>query len=278
MNTRERIRQKSAKMSGVQKRLAACVLDAFDKVAFMTASQLGQLAGVSEASVVRFVRLLGFKRYQDFRADLSHTLMDRLSTTERSKDINVLNPKGFYDSILDKELKALNSVREDFDEKKLEEMGSLLASAPAVYVCSARSSFTIGYYLSFYLSWFLPRVRSLERGNAYEELEMAPQDSVVVGISFPRYTKWTIDMLRFAHQRKFIIAALTCDLGSPLAEYATHTLTIPYRLVSFIDSLVVPLSVVNCLILSTFRATGLEGQRRLEKLEGVWKAQDVYIK
>lgn len=111
MNMRERIRQKSAKMSGVQKRLAACVLDAFDKVAFMTASQLGQLAGVSEASVVRFVRLLGFKRYQDFRADLSHTLMDRLSTTERSKDINVLNPKGFYDSILDKELKALNSVR-----------------------------------------------------------------------------------------------------------------------------------------------------------------------
>ena len=123
-----------------------------------------------------------------------------------------------------------------------------------------------------------PQPGSLERGNAYEELEMAPQDSVVVGISFPRYTKWTIDMLRFAHQRKFIIAALTCDLGSPLAEYATHTLTIPYRLVSFIDSLVVPLSVVNCLILSTFRATGLEGQRRLEKLEGVWKAQDVYIK
>nr|WP_315100630.1 MurR/RpiR family transcriptional regulator [uncultured Fretibacterium sp.] len=278
MNIKERIRQKSAKMSGVQKRLAACVLDAFDEVAFMTASQLGKFARVSEASVVRFVRLLGFERYQDFRADLSQTLMDRLSTTERSKDIHVLNPKGFYDSILDKELKALNSVREDFDEKKLEEMGSLLASASAVYVCSARSSFTIGYYLSFYLSWFLPRVRSLERGNAYEELAMAPQSSVVVGISFPRYTKWTVDMLRFAHERGLTVAALTDDMGSPLAEYAACALTMPYRLVSFIDSLVVPLSMVNCLILSTFRATGGEGQERLEKLEAIWKAQDVYIK
>ena len=107
---------------------------------------------------------------------------------------------------------------------------------------------------------------------------MAPQGSVVVGISFPRYTKWTVDMLRFAHDRGLTVAALTSDMGSPLAEYATHTLTIPYRLVSFIDSLVVPLSVVNCLILSTFRATGLEGQRRLEKLEAVWKAPDIYIK
>lgn len=275
---RERIRQKSARMSEVQKKLATAVLNALDEVAFMTASQLAKVAGVSEASVVRFVRLLGFERYQDFRTDLSHTLIDRLSTTERSKDIDTLNPKGFYDSILEREIEALRSVREDFDEKKLEEMGALLASAPAVYVCSARSSFTVGYYLSFHLSWFLPRVRSLERGNAYEELAMAPQGSVVVGISFPRYTKWTVDMLHFAHDQGLIVAALTCDMGSPLAEYAACALTMPYRLVSFIDSLVVPLSVVNCLILSAFRAKGREGQECLEKLEAVWKSQEIYIK
>ena len=275
---KERIRQKSAQMSEVQKKLAAAILNALDEVAFMTASQLGKFAGVSEASVVRFVRLLGFERYQDFRADLSHTLMDRLSTTERSKDIGTLNPKGFYDSILKREIEALRSVREDFDEKKLEEMGALLASAPAVYVCSARSSFTVGYYLSYYLSWFLPRVRSLERGNAYEELEMAPQGSVVVGISFPRYTKWTVDMLRFANDRGLTVAALSCDMGSPLARYAACSLTMPYRLVSFIDSLVVPLSVVNCLILSVFRATGKEGKECLEKLENVWRSQEIYVK
>ncbi len=278
LNMKELIRQKGAQMSAVQRKLAAAVLNAFDEVAFMTASQLGKFAGVSEASVVRFVRLLGFNRYQDFRAALSHTLIDRLSTTERSKGIDTLNPKGFYASFMKKEMEALRSVREDFDEKKLEEMGALLASAPAVYVCSARSSFTVGYYLSFYLSWFLPRVRSLERGNAFEELAMAPQGSVVVGISFPRYTKWTVDVLRFAHDRGLTVAALTCDMGSPLAEYATYALTMPYRVVSFIDSLVAPLSVVNCLILSAFRATGREGQERLEKLEAVWRNREIYFK
>ena len=78
-------------MSEVQRRIAGTVLDALDRVAFMTVAQLSRLAGVSEASVVRFVRFLGFEKYQDFKAALSDRVMERLSTTERSRDISHLS-------------------------------------------------------------------------------------------------------------------------------------------------------------------------------------------
>ena len=46
-----------------QKRIAAYILESFDKAAFMTASKLGRLVGVSESTVVRFAAMLGYDGY-----------------------------------------------------------------------------------------------------------------------------------------------------------------------------------------------------------------------
>ena len=205
-------------------------------------------------------------------------MMERLSTTERTKDISDVNEKGLYASILRREIDALTRAQENLDEEKIDELGAALAHAPAVYICAARSSFTLGYYLSFLLSWFLPQIRLLSPTNACEELCIAPKGSLVVGISFPRYTRWTVETLRFAQESGLTVAALTNELGSPLAAYSKYTLTIPYHLASFIDSFAVPISVTNCLILAAFRAAGKPAQAHLQKLEKVWGEQSVYAK
>lgn len=278
MDVRELILSKSEAMSPVQKHIAMTILDAPEAVAFLTAAQLSRRAGVSEASVVRFARMLGFSRYNEFRAALSRVLMDRLSTTERSRDVAALPDDGLYASMLQKEIDAMITAKDGLLDDKIDALGRALAASPAVYVCSCRSSYSLGYYLAFYLSWFLPRVRTLEHTNAHEVLGMAPPGSVVVGISFPRYTRWTVNILRYAYESGLTVATLTSDMGSPLAAISTYMLTMPYRLVSFIDSFAVPMSVTNCLLLSVFRACGDEGRERLARLEKVWRGQDIYIK
>jgi DNA-binding MurR/RpiR family transcriptional regulator len=277
LDVRELIVEKSGEMSPVQKHIAATILNTPETVAFMTAAQLGRRADVSEASVVRFVRVLGFSRYNEFRKALSRILMDRLSTAERSKDLAALPDKGLYASMIQREIDAMVSARESLRDDRIDALGCAVAASPAVYVCSCRSSHSLGYYLAFYLSWFLPRVRTLEYSSAFEVLGTAPAGSIVIGISFPRYTRWTVNVLRYARASGLTVATLTNDLGSPLASLSEFTLTMPYRLVSFIDSFAVPMSVTNCLILSVFRACGEEGQARLEKLEKVWRKENTYI-
>lgn len=277
MDIRELIVERSGSMSAVQKQIAMAILNAPEAVAFMTATQLGKHAGVSEASVVRFARMLGFPKYNEFRAALSRVLMSRLTTTERSKDVAALPNDGLYASMLQKEIDAMVSAKEELRDDKIDLLGRAIAAAPAVYVCSCRSSYSLGYYLAFYLSWILPRVRTLEHTNAYEVLGTAPAESLVVGISFPRYTRWTVNILKHAHASGLTVATLTSDLGSPLASFSRYTLTMPYRLVSFIDSFAVPMSVTNCLLLSVFRACGDEARGRLANLEKVWRRQGIYI-
>ena len=278
MDIKELIIEKSDEMSPVQKRIALMILNAPEEAAFMTAAQLGKYANVSEASVVRFARMLGFAKYNEFKAALSRVLMDRLSTTERSKDVVALSGSGFYASMLQRDIDAMLLAKEGLKDGDIDELGQAIAEAPAVYVCSCRSSHALGYYLAFYLSWFLPRVRTLDHANAHEVLGSAPRGSIVIGISFPRYTKWTLDILRHANELDLAVATLTSEIGSPFSAFSKYMLTMPYRVVSFIDSFAVPMSVTNCLILSVFRARGEEAQERLANLEKIWKEKGIYVR
>lgn len=48
---------------GQKKRIADYIFQNYDKVAFMTASTLGDIVGVSESTVVRFANALGYDGY-----------------------------------------------------------------------------------------------------------------------------------------------------------------------------------------------------------------------
>ena len=52
------IEENMPRFSKGQRRIAAYILSNYDKAAFMTASRLGELVGVSESTVVRFAALL----------------------------------------------------------------------------------------------------------------------------------------------------------------------------------------------------------------------------
>ena len=66
-----------------QKRIAAYILENYDKAAFMTASRLGLLAGVSESTVVRFASELGYDGYPSMQRALQDMIRSRLTSTQR---------------------------------------------------------------------------------------------------------------------------------------------------------------------------------------------------
>lgn len=73
-------------------------------------------------------------------------------------------------------------------------------------------------------------------------------DDVFIGLSFPRYSKRTVQASHFARANGAKVIAITDSQKSPLADVADHVLIARSDMVSFIDSLVAPLSLVNALI------------------------------
>ena len=66
-----------------QKRIADYILQNYDKAAFMTASKLGKLSGVSESTVVRFASELGYDGYPSMQRALQEMIRSRLTSTQR---------------------------------------------------------------------------------------------------------------------------------------------------------------------------------------------------
>lgn len=274
---KDRIISSLNKMTPGQSAVARFLLDHPGDAAFLTASQLGDRVGVSETTVIRLSHFLGYSGYLELRGEMSNRLKDRLSTLERLKDYGAGEENNIYEKAIRKDLDTLSDALSSIPETELEELGAAVAEAPALYLAGYRSSMSLVYYLSFYLSWILPNVRIISHDNPFALLLNAPGGSIVLGISFPRFSRWTVEVLGRAESMGLLTASITNDLASPMAARSRYVVTAPYRPVSFIDSFAAPMTIINCLILSVARHLGPDVTKKLGMLERHWKEERIYV-
>ena len=104
------------------------------------------------------------------------------------------------------------------------------------------------------------------------------EGDAIVGISFPRYSKRVAKSLKYASDRGSTVVAITDSMLSPLAEHAEHVLLAKSDMVSFVDSLVGPLALINALIVTVAIRRREQVSRNLRDLESIWDEYGVYEK
>ena len=103
-------------------------------------------------------------------------------------------------------------------------------------------------------------------------------DDVIIGISFPRYSKRIISALEYAKRQSAHIIALTDSVSSPIADLADDLLLAKSEMASFVDSLVAPLSIINALIVAIGKKKQTEVAATFAHLENIWEEYEVYDK
>lgn len=275
---KEKIASEIKGFSPSQARIARFILDHPREAPFMTASQMAERIDVSESSVIRFASHLGYSGYPELKEAMKELLLDQMTTIERM---------ALYDDDHHKEstcqrtmaldMLDLGEAQKGLDPAKVELFAKALVQAPSVYFAAQRSSSVLAQYLGFYLSWFLPSVNHLTADLFREKLITAPSESLVVGISFPRYSRWTVDVVSMAKERGHRIGVISDSSDSPMAQSnPEHTLVVPCRHISFIDSFTAPMSLMNCIIMAVAEELGEKAKGRLVELEELWTEGSVY--
>ena len=101
---------------------------------------------------------------------------------------------------------------------------------------------------------------------------------VMIGISFPRYSKRCINAVQYAKSQGAHIVALTDSNISPIAELADSLLLAESDMASFVDSLVAPLSIINAIIVAAGMKKKDDVSNTFKRLEEIWDEYDVYQK
>lgn len=274
------IQENMPRFSKGQKRIAAYILSDCDKAAFMTASKLGSLTGVSESTVVRFASLLGFDGYPAMQKALQEMLRGRLTSIQRIQTSNDrLFSTDVVASVLQMDMNKIRLAVEEIDRQAFNAAVDKLLAARHIYILGVRSSSFLAGYLHFYLHLIFENVTLVTSNSAGDILEsilrIGPGD-LLVGISFPRYSKSTVKGVQFAHDRGADVLAVTDSDISPLYPLASAVLLARSDMISFVDSLVAPFSLLNALIVAAGHRKDADIAQIFNRLEDIWDEYGVF--
>ena len=265
-----------------QKRIAEYILVNYDKAAYLTASRLSGIVGVSESTVVRFANELGFDGYPEFQHSLKALIRTRLTSFQRMEVTNQIIGEGdVLEKVLTSDADRIRRTLESIDRESFEEAVEKIINANAIYILGVRSSSSLAGFLNHSFRMVFDNVKLLQTTSGsemFEQLMPIKANDVLVAISFPRYSKRVINAVEFARTKDADVVAITDSINSPIAEQASQLLIAQSDTNSFVDSLVAPLSVINALIVAVARKKSAEITDRLHELEKIWDQYDVYDK
>lgn len=265
-----------------QKRIANYILQNYDKAAFMTASKLGTKVGVSESTVVRFASELGYDGYPSMQRALQEMIRSRLTSTQRIQAAgDLLSGQDLLSAVVQSDMDKLRMMVGEADRKEFDRVVDKIMEARHIYILGVRSSSYVAGYLNFYMHLLFENVtlvQSNAAGEIFEQLLRVGPGDVMIAISFPRYSNVTMNTVKFAQDRGATIVAITDNMLSPVYQLSDAALLAPCEMISFVDSMVAPLSLVNALLIAVGYRLGTDVSRTFAELEDIWNAYGVFGK
>ncbi len=266
-----------------QKLIANYILQHYDKAAYMTALKLGVTVNVSESTVVRFANRLGFEGYPQLQRSLQSHIKNRLTSIQRidvtrSRIGALQNP---VEGVLNQDIDKIRRTMDNLSSEQFAKAVDTICSAKGIYIQGAMSSGILANFMHYYLRLIFNNVShigAVATNELYQQMVHIGEGDVLIALSFPRYATSTIDACKFARECGASIVAITDSESSPLVQYANATLYAYSDMVSFVDSLVAPMSLINALIVALSDRNLESVENNFNKLEQLWEHTEVYKK
>jgi DNA-binding MurR/RpiR family transcriptional regulator len=265
-----------------QRSIAKYILENYEKAAFMTASRLGQVVDVSESTVVRFAAELGYDGYPEMRRALQDMIRNRLTSVQRiqvAKDL--MDSQDIVSLVLSSDIEQIRLTMEETNRKHFATAVDMIVNARNIYIFGLRSASALANFMGFYYNLLFDNVRVINGSSAsevFEQILRVSNEDVFIALSFPRYSRRTIKAMRYAHDMGASVIGITDTNTSPIAKLSDIALYARSDMVSFLDTLVAPLSLVNALIVATSAKAKGDLYSNFEKLERIWDEYEVYEK
>lgn len=275
----EKIKQTYSRFSKSQKMIGDYILSHYDKAAFMTAAKLGEESDVSESTVVRFAIALGYSGYPTLQKALQEVIKTKLTTIQRMElSDNQVTQDTLLKDTFESDIKNIQSTLDELQTEEFSKVVQTIYEAKRIYIIGFRTTTILTEFLGFYLNLILDNVTVVTYGisDIFEQLIHVKHDDVIIGISFPRYSKKTTEILEFVKEKGAKVVTITDSDLSPLTEYSDYNLIAKSDMLSFVDSLVAPLSLINALIISLGMKEKDKIKNIFNDLENAWERYGIY--
>lgn len=279
MSTKQSVQRQIEEMfdtlSNAERRVARVMLSNYPLSAMDTIASISRQANVSDPTVLRFIKKLGFMRYAGFQIRLKEELDQRMQGPlsfpgERGKpDSDLLA----YLEDFSRSLKL--NVAETFKNLPVSEVNGTLRelsdNRKHIHLLGGEFTETVARYTYFHLRKMRPNVNVIQGQlptRIDHLLDLGKKDVLVI-FDVRRYQQDIIEFASRASQRVSSIILFTDQWLSPASKYATYVLPCRVESISRWDSLVGVTGVVEALMSCLAERQWLKIKPRLEALEDI---------
>lgn len=237
-----------------EKRIANFLRKNQEESAFLSAGEIAKRLDLSEATLVRFARTLGFSSYPAMRAVLQQNFRQRVTHSTRLQGrLNEMREGGdVFERTTATEIDYLTQALESIDRKAMKRAVDMLREHQRIFVFGLGPSISLVDLMEIRLHRFGKHVIPLKTAGRelLEPLLLLNQNDLLFVICFFDQNPALRLVLDYGKKIGCPIIMLTDTLDVLLGESADVILAARRGPVGEFHSLVVPMTVINALLLS----------------------------
>jgi DNA-binding MurR/RpiR family transcriptional regulator len=234
-------------LSGKRQEIIRPVLESPREFVLLNVRDMADRLGTGPATVVRIVRALGFTGYKEFQHYLhdlsvaSATILDSM----QAAGTNVRTPKYLKGS---RKLiqQNLSFVQDHVDLQQLLTIARRIDEADRILLLGGDMASTLVNYMEYHLTIAgLPVFAAVAPGRASHLSRSSGKGDMVIGISFRRGLRMTIEGIQKARSNGAYCLGITDSTLSPLARFSNELIIVPINSLSFAASYVAPVALID---------------------------------
>ena len=249
----DHVYQQLDQLTDAKRKVASYILENREAILFMTVNQLSEASGVDPATVVRTAQALGYVGYPEFQDELRRAFLNR-TTPLQIMQSNAEAGDDLWD-IIDQDIENLRMLRKNLDKDRLEQLVERLFHSPKIVVVGLDLASTLSFYLGYLLEILrLPAVTvTAGGGRLRNQLMSLEPGSLLIGLSFKRCLRETVNAVKTARERGAFTVCITDSFASPLTRFSDMCFLTPINSASWANSYAAPISLLNTLLVACTR-------------------------
>ncbi len=272
------VSQRYSDLTKSEKRIANFLRKNADEAAFLSAAEIADKLNISEATVVRFARTMGYPSYPALRADFQENFRQRITHSSRLRSrLDDLREAGdIFEKLTANEIDYLTQALETVDRQALAKAAEYFKNHQRIFIFGLGPSISLVDLMEIRLRRFGKDIIPLT-SSGREVLEslvaLQPSDLIFVICFFDLNPTLQL-VLDYASELGCKIVVLTDTLESIIGEKADVILSARRGPMSEFHSLIVPMTIINSLLLSI----ASEEKDVMENLDKLDRLRDRFIK
>lgn len=236
-------RIKKANLTKTEKKIADYFLQNQERIGSLSSMEAANEIGVSDASIIRFSRTIGFSGFADLKAHIYDMLVQsafsELSLSERiEKNSEAYGSEHVSEQFQQIMQQNMVSIFRNNSTESLEALAKKIIGAKNRYVMGLRGCRGTALDFARLLTFMLPNVRCLTDGEcaSINQLQDIGRDDIFVMFVFPRYYKIDVSCLELVKKKGAYVCIIQSEMSGVLNSYADLMLVAGSAGMSFFNS------------------------------------------